>query len=345
MSPSSYWTGKIAVVRDDLAVKPLAAKCGAERRGAVQTAYALSDGERFDSVVAGVNWSYSGGRGTSEERGPEERSDHRCDLRERRRVHDDVAFTSQRGRGFHSVQQNFARKQSRANMPTEAELDDLVLSRHRTTLKLAWEAELREDLEDGGDDDAAYRVASMSEADRAEATSTLRFERSLDGDERRAYERLGEASRPAFVAKTRHRRSLTPVVRAAFERLGAAEQRERGATAQFIATLPADEQAAVRARADARRSGACSSAFADGSRPPTSRGGRRCRRQRKSDGRSTRTAIAAAGGTRRVGRASAAEQEAAVARAAWSPLRRRRTVRGSGAGGCDVVVSVCAATR
>ena len=42
-----------------------------------------------------------------------------------------------------------------ANMPTEAELDDLVLSRHRTTLKLAWEAELREDLEDGGDDDAA----------------------------------------------------------------------------------------------------------------------------------------------------------------------------------------------
>ena len=50
-------------------------------------------------------------------------------------------------------------------MPTEAELDDLVLSRHRTTLKLAWEAELREDLEDGGDDDAAYRVASMSEAD------------------------------------------------------------------------------------------------------------------------------------------------------------------------------------
>ena len=95
-------------------------------------------------------------------------------------------------------------------MPTEAELDDLVLSRHRTTLKLAWEAELREDLEDGGDDDAAYRVASMSEADRAEATSTLRFERSLDADERRAYEKLGEASRPAFVAKTRHRRSLTP---------------------------------------------------------------------------------------------------------------------------------------
>ena len=41
-------------------------------------------------------------------------------------------------------------------MPTEAELDELVLSRHRTTLKLAWEAELREDLEDGGDDDAAY---------------------------------------------------------------------------------------------------------------------------------------------------------------------------------------------
>ena len=38
-----------------------------------------------------------------------------------------------------------------------AELDDLVLSRHRTTLKLAWEAELREDLE-AFDGDAAHNL-------------------------------------------------------------------------------------------------------------------------------------------------------------------------------------------
>ena len=50
----------------------------AERRGAVQAAHALSDLERFDGVVAGADRSYSGGRGTSEERGPEERSDHRA---------------------------------------------------------------------------------------------------------------------------------------------------------------------------------------------------------------------------------------------------------------------------
>ena len=137
-------------------------------------------------------------------------------------------------------------------MPTEAELDDLVLSRHRTTLKLAWEAELREDLEDGGDDDAAYRVASMSEADRAEATSLFASSArstatsgartsawrgvatGVRGEDapplaaagaRDAWDALAPAEQAAAVARTAWEAALPPAVRAC----GSTRQRRRRA--------------------------------------------------------------------------------------------------------------------
>ena len=71
-------TVRVAVVREDLAIKPFAAGARPVMPQAPQATHVGgSDSEGFDGVVASVNGhrSYSGGRGTrSEERGPEERA-------------------------------------------------------------------------------------------------------------------------------------------------------------------------------------------------------------------------------------------------------------------------------
>ena len=293
----------------------------------------LSRQRRFRRVVASAERcrSYSGVAGL-EERGPEERS-HRIaqspisgDVHSRR-FHSKLASLKQPAAGTPQIARTTPSCPTQVrDMPTEAE----PTSSPGTAPPSSWRGRPSPRGPGGRRRRRRHQGRFMSEADRAEATSPA----SAPARRRRA---AGVSARRGVAAGVRGEDAPPAVAdaeeRAAFELPGAAEQRARrdGAVHRDAARRRAGGGA--RARPTRSASGACSSASAgslaaDQQMGGAAAGGAKRWQQLDAHRRSLRR--------RAEGDAPPAEQEAAVARAAWRPHPRAggaRAVRGGGAGG------------